>query len=541
MKRLLIFGYSMLLLPVLCLSQFVAPYDDFEGNGNITNWEGDNCEININFNNPFQDAANTSSTVLRYSDWGGQYANVRFQMNEVIDFAEVQTFSIKIYVPENGITGNQNNQVSLKLQNGDLATPWVTQSEIIKPLALNEWQTVTFNFSTDDYINLDPTSPPPTQRTDFNRVLIQVNGENNNDQVVAYIDDVMLFDDQGDGYVYDELVWSDEFDSNGAVNPAKWHHQTLFPQGDSWFNGEIQHYTNRIDNAYVDNGTLKILAKRENFTDQGVTKAFTSARLNSKFSFTYGRVEIRAKLPTGIGTWPAMWTLGKNINENGAYWDNLGFGTLTWPACGEIDIMEHWGDNQDYVSSAIHTPSSFGGTVNTAGRLVSGVSESFHDYTMIWTPEEIEFQIDGITHYSYTPTVQNDETWPFDLEQYLVLNVAILPNIGASFTESALEIDYIRIYQESTSQTSVAKAANTLLSYPVPFKEAINIDIGASVNASAKVSIYDTKGSVVKNTTVQLIDGRAVMGNLSQLPAGAYHIHCIVNGKTYLTKSIKKQ
>ena len=143
-----------------------------------------------------------------------------------------------------------------------------------------------------------------------------------------------------------QLVWSDEFDGNGAINSTNWFHQTQLPLGWGWYNGEVQHYTDRIDNSYVSNGTLKIVAKKETYTDQGHTKEYTSARLNSKYAFTYGKVEIRAKLPQGFGTWPAIWMLGKNINEPGAYWETQGYGTTPWPACGEVDIMEHWGSNQ---------------------------------------------------------------------------------------------------------------------------------------------------------------------------------------------------
>ena len=175
------------------------------------------------------------------------------------------------------------------------------------------------------------------------------------------------------------LVWSDEFDYTGPIDSEKWHHQTLLPNGGSWYNGEIQHYTNRIENSFVSDGTLKIMAIRENYTQQGVTKEFTSARLNSKFAFTYGRVEVRAKLPFGVGTWPAIWTLGQNITEPGGYFYS-NYGTTPWPACGEIDIMEHWGINQNYISSATHTPSSYGGTVNVGGRYVDNVSSEFHIY-----------------------------------------------------------------------------------------------------------------------------------------------------------------
>ena len=147
---------------------------------------------------------------------------------------------------------------------------------------------------------------------------------------------------------FDSLVWSDEFDGQGPINPDKWFHQTMLPPGGSWWGGLIQHYTDRIENTYVEDGYLNLVAKKEEFEDQGEVKQYTAARLNSKFTFTYGRVEIRAKLPAGTGTWPAIWMLNRNIDEDGAYWDNKGFGTTKWPTCGEIDILEHWGKNQDY-------------------------------------------------------------------------------------------------------------------------------------------------------------------------------------------------
>jgi beta-glucanase (GH16 family) len=117
--------------------------------------------------------------------------------------------------------------------------------------------------------------------------------------------------------IYKDLVWSDEFDANGAVNASNWFHQTQLPAGGSWYNNEVQHYTDQLTNSYVDNGALKIVAKKESYTNQGVTKQYTSARLNSKFAFKYGRVDIKAKIPKEAGTWPALWMLGKYINEDG--------------------------------------------------------------------------------------------------------------------------------------------------------------------------------------------------------------------------------
>ena len=264
-----------------------------------------------------------------------------------------------------------------------------------------------------------------------------------NSQMVSYCNGQYIY---GVCSNFTNLVWSDEFTGTGAINSNNWFQQTQFISGTSWANNEQQHYTNRQDNAYISNGTLKIVAKKENYTDQGVTKQYTSARLNSKFAFTYGRVEVRAKLPTGAGTWPAIWMLGKNIIENGAYWSNTN-GTVSWPACGEIDIMEHWGNNQNYVQSALHTPSSYGSTVNLGGQTISTASTDFHIYTLEWTLDKMVFSVDGVTHYTYNPLIKDATTWPFNAPQYLLLNLAMQPYIDPNFTQSSLEIDYVRVYQ----------------------------------------------------------------------------------------------
>lgn len=433
--------------------------DDFEGNGTITTWTPDAIKMNKAFSNPFKVGINTSNTVLRYEDYGGQYANVNFDVATNFDLSENHTFTFKIYVPTSSITGMQTNQVSLKLQDGSLGQPWTTQTEIIKPIILDTWQTVSFNFKDDAFINLNAGSALPINRKDFNRVLIQVNGENNTDKVTAYIDDFLYDgvlpetnDDSTDDANFDMLVWSDEFDGNGAIDNSKWFHQIQLPSGGNWYNNERQHYTNRLENSYLEGGMLHIVAKKESFTDQGHTKDYTSARLNSKFAFTYGKVQVRAKLPTGFGTWPAIWMLGKNINEPGGYWTSKPGDKVGWPACGEIDIMEHWGKNQNYISSAMHTPSSHGGTINHGGQTIPTASTAFHVYELIWTPEKMVFSVDGNVHYTYNPATKNEDTWPFDADQYFLLNIAIEGSgTDNSFTESAMDIDYIRVYQASPS------------------------------------------------------------------------------------------
>ncbi len=260
-------------------------------------------------------------------------------------------------------------------------------------------------------------------------------------------------DSEGNGKItqgpeFNTLVWSDEFNGNGVINSEKWFHQTQLPPGGIWWGGLIQHYTDRKDNSYLKNGSLNLVAKKEIFDNQGELKQYTSARLNSKFAFTYGRIEVKAKLPEGIGTWPAIWMLNKNINEDGAYWDNQGFGTVNWPTCGEIDILEHWGKNQNYVSSAVHNTSSYGYKVlNLGGQNVEGASNKFHIYSLEWSEEKLVFSVDGVEHFEYGPSNKNSNTWPYDSDYYIILNIAIEPDIDQKFIESSMEIDYIRIYQ----------------------------------------------------------------------------------------------
>jgi beta-glucanase (GH16 family) len=234
-------------------------------------------------------------------------------------------------------------------------------------------------------------------------------------------------------------TWADEFNIDGAPNAEKWNYDigTGCPNLCGWGNNEAQYYTNRSDNVFVENGLLKITAKMESY--QGAQ--YTSAKLftKGKFDFKYGTIEVRAKLPSGAGTWPAIWTLGSNISSVG------------WPACGEIDIMEHAGNRQGTIQSAMHTPSSSGNTFNKGSQILSDVSKAFHIYKVVWNASEIVFFVDEVEHYRYNPLNKNSSTWPFDANQYLILNVAMGGSfggdVGVNFTESTMEIDYVRVYQ----------------------------------------------------------------------------------------------
>ncbi len=165
--------------------------------------------------------------------------------------------------------------------------------------------------------------------------------------------------------------------------------------------------------------------------------AYTSARIKSEGlqEFTYGRVAARAKLPTGGGTWPAIWMLGADYLTN------------PWPAAGEMDIMEHVGNQQDVVFASTHDPNNFAGNARTGSTLVEGASDEFHLYEMEWNETEIKFAVDGIVYH----TVSNDTSLPFNKDFFFILNVAMGGtfggNVDANFTESTMEIDYIRMYQ----------------------------------------------------------------------------------------------
>jgi beta-glucanase (GH16 family) len=243
-----------------------------------------------------------------------------------------------------------------------------------------------------------------------------------------------------------KLVWSDEFDGTGLPNPNKWGYDTSRNQV-GWYNNELQYYArDRLENARVENGKLIITARKERLisTADFGNQAYTSARLVTRgiASWTYGFFEVRAKLPCGAGTWPAIWTLG----TKGA-----------WPADGEIDIMEQFGNNKTEVLGTIHTQANnfFNGTLGLGlgGKIAAPDScTNFHNYQLTWSADEIVIGIDDMPYFAYkNPKNGSYLQWPFDNPQYLILNLAIGGDLGgavpAAFTSQQLEVDYVRIYQ----------------------------------------------------------------------------------------------
>ena len=226
------------------------------------------------------------------------------------------------------------------------------------------------------------------------------------------------------------LVWSDEFNTDGAPDPTIWGYDL---GAGGWGNNESQNYTNRPQNSIVQGGTLKINLIKENYSGS----PYTSAKLLSKdkYSFNYGRVEIRAKLPAGGGTWPAIWMLGSNINSS------------PWPSCGEIDIMEHIGNDLNKIYGTLHYPGRFGGNADGGSRVISNATTEFHKYSLEWSSTSINIYVDDLLIHSVTNTI----SLPFNKNFFFILNIAMGGNFGGTIdsavTAATMEIDYIRVYQ----------------------------------------------------------------------------------------------
>ena len=234
------------------------------------------------------------------------------------------------------------------------------------------------------------------------------------------------------------LVFSDEFETAGSLDPAKWAYEVGYIRND-----EKQYYTSRPENVRAESGHLVIEARKEAY--QGY--AYTSASVHTlgRFELLYGRVEVRAKLPTGRGAWPAIWTLGVNRGQVG------------WPACGEIDIMENVGFDPLRIHASVHTAAYNHtiGTQKTASVAVADPSQDFHVYSLDWYPDRIEVALDGRVYFTFQNEGTGDRGWPFDKPQHLILNLAIGGAWGgqkgiddALFPKRYL-VDYVRVYRRS--------------------------------------------------------------------------------------------
>ncbi|MCT4590051.1 MAG: family 16 glycosylhydrolase [Carboxylicivirga sp.] len=236
------------------------------------------------------------------------------------------------------------------------------------------------------------------------------------------------------------LIWSDEFNT-ATINSANWTYE--IGHGDwGWGNNELQYYTNG-DNAEIIDGKLVLTAKKVD--DNKTQGSYTSTRMISKGKqeFTYGRIEVRAKLPSGTGVWPAIWMLGANIGQVG------------WPACGEIDIMEYVGFEPDVVHATVHCNAGSGANGNGSSKALKTGEEAFHIYGLIWTEASLTFYVDtpdNVVHV-YAPADKNENNWPFNKPHFFIMNIAVGGTWGGShgidntIFPQTMEIDYVRVYE----------------------------------------------------------------------------------------------
>ena len=233
-------------------------------------------------------------------------------------------------------------------------------------------------------------------------------------------------------------VWSDEFDYKGLPDSTRWNYDT---GGDGWGNNELQFYTaKRAENARVENGILIIEARREQFEN----REYTSARLitKGKGDWKYGRIEVRAKLPSGRGTWPAIWMLASTHPP-------------AWPDDGEIDIMEHVGFAQGRVHATVHTKkyNHVAGTQRGDTIRVNDCSDNFHVYSVKWDADKVQMSVDSTEYFTFRNERTGYAAWPFDNPMHLLLNIAVGGNWGGAqgvdttIWPQRMEVDYVRVYR----------------------------------------------------------------------------------------------
>ena len=241
-----------------------------------------------------------------------------------------------------------------------------------------------------------------------------------------------------------QLVWQDEFDYSGLPDSTLWKYDT---EGNEhgWGNNEAQYYSvSRPENAWVEDGLLRITARKEPMNG----KEYTSARLVSNADWKYGKVEVRAKLPIGRGTWSAIWMMPGG-------WSFL---DGNWPDIGEIDIMEHVGHDPGVVHASAHSKDYQWqkGTQKTATIRVDGIGQQFHSYIMEWSPEVMKAYVDDSLYFTYENEKLGESTWPYDKPFYLIMNVAVggewgnIHGIDDENFPQVMEVDYVRIYRKES-------------------------------------------------------------------------------------------
>lgn len=324
-----------------------------------------------------------------------------------------------------------------------------------------------------------------------------------------------------------QLVWSDEFNSTN-INTSNW---TYDIGGNGWGNNELEYYTNRTENAKVVNGNLLIIARKEPYG----SNSYTSARLKTQGlqSFTYGKIEASIKLPSGKGLWPAFWMLGNNITQ------------VSWPKCGEIDIMEHV-NTSSIINGTLHWDNN--GHVSSGGTYWGVNVQNYHVYSVEWTAQSINWFVDGSKYWSVNITNGVSNTGAFHLPFFLILNLAVggnWPGNPDSTTPmpDSMFVDYVRVYQ--ITPTDVEKIPSIInnfsleQNYPNPFNPSTIIKYSIADAGNVSIKVFDLLGEEV----AQLVNKYHEKGNFSvqfnalKLSAGVY-IYSLSSGVFHQSKKL---
>lgn len=307
------------------------------------------------------------------------------------------------------------------------------------------------------------------------------------------------------------LMWSDEFSGN-TLNTNNWNFD-IGTGNWGWGNNELQYYTNSNQNLFLANGLLHIMAKQQAFG----TSNYTSARINSsnKFNFTYGRIEARIKLPMGQGLWPAFWLLGQNINE------------VSWPACGEIDVMEHV-NNNDYINGTLHWNQN-GHQYN--GSTASFDPEAFHQYMIEWDENKIQWFIDGISFKTMNITSNNMSAFhqPF----FVILNLAVgglwpgSPDNTTVFPSEML-VDYVRYYQPEIVN-DISEEQNAELRYYISNDKLFVLN---NENLMGDYKLIDISGKTAHSGIIGSNEGISLSG----ISTGLYFLQINGSSKNWIQK-----
>lgn len=325
-----------------------------------------------------------------------------------------------------------NLQLSITIIGSDANNPYGDGSGVIQCFA-SATNAVKYGFkigNSSEYESIAGNLNHTFTTTGTNDYVISVFAYSSTGHFISTFKTITVYVDDGSPQAF----WSDEFDVNGAPSSSNW---TYDLGAGGWGNNELQTYTNSSENVIVENGILKIKSKSDG------SGSYTSARIKTQglFNFTYGRVEVRAKLPGSEGTWPAIWMLGSN------------FSSVGWPSCGEVDIMEQTGWDKNKVLATCHWLNTSNSTNASYGldTSISNATTQFHIYAMEWNASTIKMFVDGTQYYVIDISNSGIPNSPFHNNFFLILNVAVGGTLGgtvpSNFTESTMEIDYVRVYQ----------------------------------------------------------------------------------------------